>query len=85
MKTIDKRTIKAELNKILNPCIYSTINEQLNAVLYYDIEQDNKVKRIEQAKDYLNTNCNLYLFSINFGGGQMLEQYTTIAKIEIIQ
>lgn len=53
--------------------------------IYIDIETDGKVKKLERLKDYLNNNTHLYILSICFGGGDKLQQYTTIAKIEIVE
>lgn len=53
--------------------------------IYIDIETEGKVKKLERLKDYLNNNTRLYILSICFGGGDSLQQYTTIAKIEIIE
>ena len=77
--------IENELIKTLGQYKYKTINEQLNKIYYFDIEQENKVKKIEKVKDILNTYTKLYLFNIGFGGGQMLDKYTTLCKIEIIE
>ena len=53
--------------------------------IYIDIETEGKVKKLERLKDYLNNNTHLYILSICFGGGDSLNNYTTIARIEIIE
>ena len=50
-----------------------------------DIEEEDKVRKIEQLKDYLNTILIDYDISITFGGGQFWERYTTILKLIIIE
>ena len=50
-----------------------------------DIEEEDKVRKIEQLKDYLNTILIDYDISITFGGGQFWDRYTTILKLIIIE
>ena len=50
-----------------------------------DIEQEGKVRKIEQLKDYLNTILIDYDMSINFAGGKYWNRYTTILKLTIIE
>ena len=54
-------------------------------IIYIDIETDGKVKKLERLKDYLNTHTHLYTLSIVFGGGDSLNNYTTLARIEIVE
>ena len=50
-----------------------------------DIEQEGKVRKIEQLKDYLNTILIDYDMSITFAGGSYWNGYTTILKLTIIE
>jgi len=63
---------------------FTTIN-RINNIFYIDIEVEGKVKKLERLKDYLNNNTNIYILSICFGGGRTLEDYTTLAKVEIVE
>lgn len=50
-----------------------------------DIDEEDKVRKIEQLKDYLNTILIDYDISITFAGGQFWDRYTTILKLIIIE
>lgn len=70
-----KKQIKKEFNEVF----------QVNNIFYINIDIDGKVKKIERLKDYLNTNTHLYTLSIVFGGGAGLQQYSTYARVEIVE
>jgi hypothetical protein len=52
---------------------------------YINLEIQNKVKKLDKLKEYLNIHSVLYIVSICFSGGSSKENYTTIAKVEIIE
>ena len=80
MKTNNKhQTIE---NKVKELFILYKVN---GSTFRIDIEEEGKVRKIEQLKDYLNTMLTDYDISINFAGGSYWKRYTTILRLTIIE
>ena len=49
------------------------------------IEEEGKVNKIAQVKDYLNTTTIDYDLAVKFAGGSYWGEYTTILSIDVIE
>jgi len=79
-------TNNKQLNKVENKVKELFKLYKLNGSTFrIDIEEEGKVRKIEQLKDYLNNILIDYDVSINFAGGSYWNRYTTILRLTIIE
>lgn len=82
MKTTNNKQLSEIEKQITN--IFSRYKRQENK-FRIAIEEDGKVNKIAQLKDYLNINTIDYDLAVKFAGGKFWQEYTTILSIEIIE
>jgi|TARA_R110000824_G_scaffold65732_5_gene171050 hypothetical protein len=82
MKTTNNKQLTEIEQQIAN--IFSRYKRQDNR-FRIAIEEDGKVNKIAQIKDYLNTNCIDYDLAVKFAGGKFWQEYTTILSIEVVE